>query len=48
MTDGARVRSRSSLIDDLLIIVLGIWGFFGQCWRSLAVRGRAKELESGD
>jgi len=29
------VRSRASLRADLTIVLLGIWGFLRQCWRSV-------------
>ena len=48
MAERPSVRKRSSLLADLVIIFLGIWGFIRQCVRSLSGKGRSHELESGD
>ena len=47
MADEA-ARTRSSVLGDLKIIVLGVWGFIRQCLRTLSAKGRPHELESGD
>ncbi|MEO6602567.1 MAG: hypothetical protein ABIQ16_21975 [Polyangiaceae bacterium] len=48
MKEAAIVRSRSSLLGDLRIVLLGVWGFFRQCLGAVLTRGRSHELESGD
>jgi hypothetical protein len=42
------VRTRSPFFGDLVIVVLGIWGFVRQCLRVLLTRGRSNEFESTD
>jgi hypothetical protein len=42
------IRRRSSWFGDLLITLLGTWGFVRQCLRALLTRKRFHELESGD
>ena len=40
MKPASNLRSRASLLVDLRIIVLGVWCFLLQCWKS---RGLARK-----
>jgi hypothetical protein len=42
------MKARSSRLADLVIILLGTWGFVRQCLRVMLTREHSHELESGD
>lgn len=48
MSERTAARKRAPVLGDLLIVILGVWGFLRQCLRTVRLRERSHELETGD